>query len=131
MNDSGDRLLLPSSLVMQPPSLRLRLTILSALTLQLALSFIQGACGAQIPIHVQPASAPAHVSAVFPNLYEASIAELQAGLKQEHFTSIDLVTVSLALTRISLHRITNFVAIGLSREDRGSQPPRTSIASSH
>ena len=29
----------------------------------------------------------------FPDLYEASIAELQAGLDAEHFTSVDLVKV--------------------------------------
>ena len=29
----------------------------------------------------------------FPDLYEASIAELQAGLEKGHFTSVDLVKV--------------------------------------
>ena len=33
-------------------------------------------------------------SVTFPDLYEASIAELQAGLEKGHFTSVDLVKVS-------------------------------------
>ena len=32
-------------------------------------------------------------SVTFPDLYEASIAELQAGLTEGHFTSVDLVKV--------------------------------------
>ena len=46
---------------------------------------------------------------------------LQAGLEQERFTSVDLVTVSRALTcTCSLYRTTlvNLNAIGLPREDR-------------
>ncbi|KAI1792717.1 amidase signature enzyme [Ganoderma leucocontextum] len=67
-----------------------RLTLLFALTFVLCL--IRGGNGAQLPLSVQPAPA----SAAFPDLYEASIAELQAGLEQEHFTSVDLVTAYLA-----------------------------------
>ena len=33
----------------------------------------------------------------FPDLYEASIAELQDGLERGHFTSVDLVNVSRTL----------------------------------
>ena len=36
-------------------------------------------------------STPCHVQ--LPNLYEASIAELQNGLEHGHFTSVDLVKV--------------------------------------
>lgn len=39
------------------------------------------------------ASAPP-VKITFPDLYEASIAELQDGLEKGHFTSVDLIKVS-------------------------------------
>ena len=35
---------------------------------------------------------------VFPDLYEATIAELQDGLTRRHFTSVDLVKVTLELS---------------------------------
>ena len=95
--------------------LTLRWTILLALALQLILWFTPGTYGAQVPIRVRPA--PAQASAAFPDLYEASIAELQAGLEREQFTSVDLVTVSRALTCTSLYKFTNFNPIGLSCED--------------
>lgn len=41
-------------------------------------------------------STPCHVQ--LPDLYEASIAELQDGLKHGHFTSVDLVKVRLRPT---------------------------------
>lgn len=34
---------------------------------------------------------------VFPDLYEASIEELQSGLEAGHFTSVDLVKVSITV----------------------------------
>ena len=37
-------------------------------------------------------------SVTFPDLYEASIAELQDGLEKGHFTSVDLVKVSHSLS---------------------------------
>ncbi len=39
------------------------------------------------------ATTPAQVE--FPDLYEASISELQAGLDAQHFSSVDLVKASL------------------------------------
>ncbi len=101
-----------------------RLT-LSTIVSTLVLCLTQEGYGAQLPLSVQPAPA------AFPDLYETSIAGLQAGLEQEHFTSVDLVTVSLALTCTSLYRWTNLDAIGVSREDRRGQPPGTSFAGSH
>ncbi|PIL28885.1 transporter [Ganoderma sinense ZZ0214-1] len=68
--------------------LTFRLTLLSALTFIAYLA--QGGYGAQLPLSVQPRPA------TFPDLYEASIAELQAGLELEQFTSVDLVTAYLA-----------------------------------
>lgn len=38
---------------------------------------------------------------VFPDLYEASIEELQNGMEAGHFTSVDLVKVSCTCTSIS------------------------------
>ena len=62
-----------------------RLTLLSAFTLLAALAW--ASCGdAQETIATSAA-------VTFPDLYEASIAELQAGLEKGHFTSVDLVKV--------------------------------------
>ena len=101
-----------------------QLTLLSALTFLVFLA--QGGYGAQLPLSVQPAPN------AFPDLYEASIAELQAGLEQEQFTSVDLVTVSHAFIRAPATAVsTNLSAIGVPREDRRSEPSRTSAACSH
>ena len=91
---------IPYSFVMNSRYPILPLTILSALALHLILWAIPGGYGVQVPIHVH--SAPARTNAAFPDLYEASIADLQAGLEQEHFTSVDLVTVSCASTSIQV-----------------------------
>lgn len=66
----------------------LRLTLLSALALLAALAWT--AYGIQATESVA-ASAGA---VAFPDLYEASIAELQDGLEKGHFTSVDLVKVT-------------------------------------
>ncbi|KAI0767645.1 amidase signature enzyme [Fomes fomentarius] len=68
----------------------LRLTLLSALALLAALAWT--AYGFQATESVT-ASADA---AAFPDLYEASIAELQDGLEKGHFTSVDLVKAYFA-----------------------------------
>lgn len=41
------------------------------------------------------AQSPTSAAINFPDLYEASIAELQDGLERGHFTSVDLVKVSM------------------------------------
>ena len=93
-----------------------RLTLFSTLSTLVLCLTTWGTYAAQLPLKVQPAV----VNAALPDLYEVSIAELQAGLEQERFTSVDLVTVSRALTcTCSLYRTTlvNLNAIGLPRED--------------
>ena len=47
------------------------------------------------------ADAPDAKGITLPDLYEASVLELQAGLDAGHFTSVDLIKVSL-LTRVDL-----------------------------
>lgn len=42
----------------------------------------------------------------FPDLYEASISELQAGLDGGHFTSVDLVKVSFTSSSCDIMHIT-------------------------
>lgn len=42
------------------------------------------------------AQLPTSAAINFPDLYEASIAELQDGLERGHFTSVDLVKVSMS-----------------------------------
>jgi amidase len=54
-----------------------------------------------LPETVSMTMAQASNSQDFPDLYEASIAELQEGLKQGQFTSVDLVKVH-HLTRLLL-----------------------------
>ncbi|EJF59884.1 amidase signature enzyme [Dichomitus squalens LYAD-421 SS1] len=73
---------------MKTRKLRLSLSLFSVLFLALSLAW--GAYSAQLPLSGSPGLAN------LPDLYEASIAELQAGLEQGHFTSVDLVTAYLA-----------------------------------
>ncbi len=62
-----------------------RFSLLSLFSLALAL--LWAACG------VKESMAASAVT--FPDLYEASISELQQGLEKGHFTSVDLVKVRL------------------------------------
>ena len=60
---------------------------LKLLSLWFFISFSYGATEDQVPL------ASTRLTP-FPDLYEASILELQSGLEQGHFTSVDLVKVS-------------------------------------
>ena len=66
----------------------LRVSILGAFSVFfLVVSLSWGVFSAQLPFNASAGLAE------YPDLYEASITELQAGLEQGHFTSVDLVTV--------------------------------------
>jgi amidase len=43
----------------------------------------------------------ARPSSKFPDLYEATLAELQEGMEKGHFTSVDLVKVSLLVSSLA------------------------------
>ena len=49
----------------------------------------------------ESARTPAAEAVTFPDLYEASIAELQAGLDEGQFTSVDLVKVRCCFSGVS------------------------------
>lgn len=65
----------------------------------------------------------------FPDLYEASIAELQEGLEQKVFTSVDLVKARGFLLLHFVAHLRDLCPLGLSSEDRGSQSEWPSITS--
>ena len=44
-------------------------------------------------------STPERANVTFPDLYEATVMELQAGLDAGHFTSVDLVKVMFSVLR--------------------------------
>ena len=44
-------------------------------------------------------STPERTNVTFPDLYEATVMELQAGLDAGHFTSVDLVKVMFSVLR--------------------------------
>ena len=70
----------------------------------------------------------------FPDLYEASIAELQQGLEKGLFTSVDLVKVRSVTLSHQVHALTDLHLMfrsGVLCENRGSKPPRSHIASCH
>lgn len=48
---------------------------------------------------------------VFPDLYEASVVELEAGLDAGHFTSVDLVKVS---SGVAISNIVDFLIYNLN-----------------
>ena len=68
----------------------MRLTVASLLVLLLAFAW------AGLGFQQELARAPATVASKFPDLYEASITELQDGLQKGLFTSVDLVKVGTA-----------------------------------
>lgn len=57
----------------------------------------------------------------YPDLYEASIAELQLGLEKKQFTSVDLVKVSLLVFSLSIFDLS---ILGIPRAHRRGQPQR-------
>ena len=61
----------------------------------------------------------------FPDLYEASVLELQVGLERGHFSSVDLVNVSFQSMTLGYLVIVILPVIGLLRSNRRSQPQRT------
>lgn len=71
----------------------LRAALLSALAI-----FVAVVCGSPSDGQKEASSS----SVTFPDLYEASIEELQVGLEKGHFTSVDLVKVSASLEIFSV-----------------------------
>ncbi len=59
-------------------------------------------------------------SITFPDLYEASIAELQDGLQKGHFSSVDLIKVGTHAGSTSFYSTLNFI-VGFRRILRGSR----------
>jgi len=47
---------------------------------------------------------PQATDSKFPDLYEASLVELQDGLESGLFTSVDLIKVSVVIDRVDMHR---------------------------
>lgn len=67
-------------------------TFLFALVLVLGFSFmVNGSTGSQIPLKMNTDTNK------LPDLYEASIEELQEGLEKGRFTSVDLVKVRMCI----------------------------------
>lgn len=64
--------------------------------------------------------------AKYPDLYEASIVELQSGLEKNQFTSVDLVKVSSL--GLFLYILTDIFIIGIPRPYRRGQPQRPKAA---
>ena len=103
--------------------LTMRLTVASLFALFLAFAW------AGFGFNQEAARAPAAAATQFPDLYEASIAELQDGLQKGLFTSVDLVKVGTVRPPWIRHSID--WGIGVLREDRGSQSPRSHSPRGH
>lgn len=61
--------------------------------------FCVGKAEPDVQVLVSPSPSASAEAFTFPDLYEASIAELQSGLQSRHFTSVDLVKVSTVHTQ--------------------------------
>lgn len=101
----------------------LRLSWLAVPTLILGL--VRTSCGLKQEVGRIPAA-----SSPFPDLYEASIADLQDGLQKGLFTSVDLVKV-WSDTCIHADYHSRYALLGLLCANRGSEPLRTRPARGH
>jgi len=68
---------------------------------------------------------------LFPDLYEASVLELQAGLEAGDFSSVDLVKVLGCQQSLAYIKLTLSVDIGVLRSNRRSEPERPSPTRCH
>jgi len=71
-----------------------------------------------------------HDTDVFPDLYEASIQELQHGMDAGHFTSVDLVEVGKTDRATVWPFIIDDESLGVFRQNKRSQFPRTFLTCS-